>query len=72
MALFPALTLEVYSRCGQGNYLINGTISAGGTDLHDDEEAVQKFIAFMKADHSDGPVAFSIGYGPGGLDIQKS
>jgi hypothetical protein len=47
VALFPALTLGVYSRDEMGNYFVDGTISAAGTDLHDDEEAMQERDAMM-------------------------
>jgi hypothetical protein len=39
IAMFPALSfVDFYTRCEMGNYFCKGTISASGTDLHDDEE----------------------------------
>jgi hypothetical protein len=49
VAMFPELTLDVRSTDEMGNYFIKGTISKNGTALHDDEEAMQEHIAFMKA-----------------------
>ena len=47
VALFPALTLDVYSSDEMGNYFIKGTISASGTELSDDKEAMAKWEAMM-------------------------
>jgi hypothetical protein len=45
--MFPALTIELRTQCEQGNYFYKGTINASGTDLHEDEEAIQKFEDFL-------------------------
>jgi hypothetical protein len=47
VALFPALTLNVYSSDEMGNYFVKGTIRASGTDLSDDKEAMAKWEAMM-------------------------
>ena len=47
VALFPALTLDVCSNDDQGNYFIKGTISARGTELSNDKEAMAKWEAMM-------------------------
>jgi hypothetical protein len=47
VALFPALVLDVYSSDEMGNYFIKGTISASGTELSDDKEAMAKWEAMM-------------------------
>jgi len=68
VALFPALTLDVCSADEMGNYFIKGAISASGTDLIDDEEAMEKYVAFRTRDDV---TYLEQGYGPDGLYIEK-
>lgn len=47
--MFPALTIELRAQCEMGNYFYKGTISANGTDVHDDKEAMAAWHAAMEA-----------------------
>jgi hypothetical protein len=53
VALFPALTLGIYSSDDVGNYFVKGTISTSGTDLQDDHEVMQSFNDAMEGPHDD-------------------
>jgi hypothetical protein len=50
VATFPALSLDIYTRCEMGNYFVQGTISASGTDLRDDEAAMAEWEKMMSSE----------------------
>ena len=45
-ALFPGLTFELSTTDEFGHFFIKGPIRAGVADLHDDAEAMEKYVAW--------------------------
>ncbi len=49
-SVVPELTFDLYATDEFGNFFVKGPIKAGVADLHDDEEAMEKHLAFYARD----------------------